>query len=56
MTLLNAALSPTGPYPILVLQGPESPARTALAHILRTLIDPGPAPFCSSRTGERFLF
>ncbi len=46
MSWLNAAMSPTGPYPILVLQGPASPARTALAHVLRSLIDPGPAPFC----------
>lgn len=46
MTWLNAAMSPTGPYPILILQGPASPARTALAHMLRTLIDPGPTPFC----------
>ncbi len=46
MTWLNAAMSPAGPYPILVLQGPESSARTALAQVLRTLIDPGPAPFC----------
>ncbi len=46
MSWSTAAMSPTGPYPILVLQGPASPARTALAHVLRTLIDPGPAPFC----------
>jgi hypothetical protein len=41
---LAAALRPTGPYPILVLQGPAASGKSALGRALRTLIDPSAAP------------
>jgi putative DNA primase/helicase len=43
-TWLAAALRPIGPYPILVLRGPASSGKSALARALRTLIDPSAAP------------
>jgi hypothetical protein len=41
---LTAALRPIGPYPILVLRGPDSSGKSTLARALRTLIDPSIAP------------
>lgn len=43
-TWLAAALRPIGPYPILVLRGPASSGKSALARALRVLIDPSTAP------------
>jgi hypothetical protein len=43
-TWLAAALRPIGPYPILVLRGPGSSGKSALARALRVLIDPSTAP------------
>lgn len=40
---LVSALRPSGPYPILVLQGPATSGKTMLARALRALIDPSPA-------------
>jgi hypothetical protein len=37
---LLAALHPSGPYPILILHGPPSSGKSALAKSLRSLIDP----------------
>ena len=44
LTWLAAALRPIGPYPILVLRGPASSGKSALARALRVLIDPSTAP------------
>ncbi|MDQ2948619.1 MAG: hypothetical protein M3Y27_22230 [Acidobacteriota bacterium] len=55
MSWLIAAMSPTGPYPILVLQGASSSAKSAVASMLRALIDPGPAPFCPLPSSTRDL-
>ena len=55
LSWLIAALSPTGPYPILVLQGPSSSAKSAVARMLRAIIDPGPAPFCPLPSSARDL-
>jgi putative DNA primase/helicase len=41
---LTAALRPTGPYPILVLNGPSGSGKSVLARALRALIDPSAAP------------
>lgn len=41
---LTAALRPTGPYPILVLNGPAGSGKSVLARVLRSLIDPSAAP------------
>ena len=37
---LVQALRPTGPYPILILQGEQGSAKTTLARILRAITDP----------------
>ena len=55
MSWLIAAMSPTGPYPILVLQGASSSAKSAVAAMLRALIDPGPAAFCPLPSSARDL-
>jgi DNA polymerase I-like protein with 3'-5' exonuclease and polymerase domains len=35
---------PTGPYPLLVLQGEQGSAKTTLARVLRAIVDPSTAP------------
>ncbi|MGI8743414.1 MAG: hypothetical protein ACR2NN_12750 [Bryobacteraceae bacterium] len=55
LSWLIAALNPTGPYPILVLQGPASSGKSSIAQILRALIDPGPSPFCPPPACSRDL-
>jgi hypothetical protein len=44
VTWITAALRPVGPYPVLVLNGPQSSAKTTLAKILRLLVDPQVCP------------
>jgi hypothetical protein len=41
---LVAALRPTGPYPILVLQGEQGSAKSTMGKLLRRLVDPVVAP------------
>ncbi len=55
LSWLIAAMSPTGPYPILVLQGSSSSAKSSVAAMLRALIDPGPARFCPLPSSARDL-
>lgn len=40
---LIGALRPSGPYPVLVLQGEQGTAKTTVAKMLRALVDPGVA-------------
>jgi hypothetical protein len=40
---LIAALRPSGPYPVLILQGEQGTAKTTVAKILCSLVDPGKA-------------
>ncbi len=44
LSWITAALRPTGPYPILVLNGPAGSGKSVLARVLRSLIDPSAAP------------
>lgn len=41
---LVAALRPSGPYPVLILQGEQGTAKSTAARVLRSLIDPNKAP------------
>lgn len=50
---LVAALRPTGPYPILVLQGEQGSAKSTTARVLRALIDPSTIPLRSLPREER---
>ncbi|MGI8745190.1 MAG: hypothetical protein ACR2NN_21985 [Bryobacteraceae bacterium] len=49
---LTAAMPPTGPYPILVVQGP---GKSSVAKLLRSLVDPGPTSFCPVPSSSRDL-
>jgi len=52
---LLAALRPSGPYPILVLQGPPGSGKSFAARVLRSLIDPAIASLCSLPFSESSL-
>ena len=52
---LTTAFRPTGPYPILVLQGPAGSGKSFLARALRALIDPSAAPVHRLPARERDL-
>lgn len=52
---LVAALFPTGPYPILVLQGEQGSAKSTVARVLRALVDPATAPLRTAPRDERDL-
>ena len=43
---LVAAFRPTGPYPLLILQGPPGSGKSTAARMLRALIDPAIASLC----------
>lgn len=47
---LLAALRPVGPYPVLVLHGEQGSAKSTVARMLRSIIDPNSAPLrCEPR-------
>jgi hypothetical protein len=52
---LLAALFPTGPYPILILQGEAGTAKSTTARILRSLVDPSISPSRAAPRDERDL-
>jgi len=52
---LDAALRPTGPYPILVLQGEQGTGKSTQAKVLRSLVDPSRAPLRTAPKDERDL-
>jgi len=51
-----ASLRGQGPYPVLVLSGEQSSAKSTSARILRALVDPNAAPLRSLPRDERDLF
>ena len=52
---LTAAMRPTGPYPILVLQGEQGSSKSTLARIMRFLIDPHVCPLLAEPKSTRDL-
>lgn len=52
---LLMALSPTGPYPILILQGEQGTGKSTLSRLLRGLIDPNMAPIRTAPRNEHDL-
>jgi len=52
---LLAALSPQGPYPILILHGEQGSAKSTISRLLRELVDPSFAPLRSLPRSERDL-
>ena len=50
---LLSSLLPSGPYPVLILDGPEASGKSTVARILRSLIDPHAAPFTPHPNTER---
>ena len=53
---LLAALSPTGPYPVLVLTGEQGSAKSTCARVLHSLVDPHAAGLRSPPRDEHDLF
>lgn len=53
---LLAALRPMGPYPILVINGEQGSAKSTMAKILRSLVDPSTAPLRHASQSDRDLF
>jgi len=52
---LVAAIRPTGPYPILVLQGEQGSAKSTMGKLLRRLVDPVVAPVRTPPRSDRDL-
>lgn len=52
---LVAGLRPTGPYPVLILQGEQGSAKSTVERILRALLDPSAAPLRTAPRNERDL-
>jgi hypothetical protein len=52
---LLQALRPTGPYPVLILQGEQGSAKSTAEKLLRSLVDPSTAPLRTGPRNERDL-
>ncbi len=52
---LIGAMSPKGPFPVLVLQGEQGTAKSTTARILRNLLDPSTIPSQALPKGEQDL-
>ena len=52
---LVQAHSPTGPYPILVVEGEQGSGKSCVARMLRSLVDPATAPLRTLPRDERDL-
>ena len=53
---LVAALRPTGPYPVLLLQGEQGTAKSTAARMVRTLVDPATAALRRTPRSEHDLY
>jgi hypothetical protein len=52
---LVTALRPTGPYPVLILQGEQGSAKSTTARVLRSLVDPSSVPLRTASRSEQDL-
>jgi hypothetical protein len=52
---LLASLRPTGPYPVLMIQGEQGSAKSTASRVLRLLIDPHSTPLRSEPKSQRDL-
>ena len=52
---LIQALRPTGPYPVLILQGEQGSAKSTVERLLRALVDPSIAPLRTTPRNEQDL-
>ncbi len=52
---LMGAVSPCGPYPLLCLNGEQGAAKSAMARLLRSVIDPNEVPLRSAPRDEQDL-
>ena len=52
---LVGAFNPTGPYPLLILQGEQGTAKSTTARVIRSLVDPSSSPLRSLPKEERDL-
>jgi len=52
---LVTALRPTGPYPVLILQGEQGSAKSTTARVLRSLVDPSSVPLRTAPRNEQDL-
>ena len=52
---LVAALRPQGPFPILIIQGEQGTAKSSLARLVRSVLDPIKAPLRSAPSNEQDL-
>src|SRR5260370_23057843 len=50
---LLACFNPTGPFPILIVQGEQGSAKSKTARVLKSLVDPGKPPLRSCPRDER---
>jgi len=55
LSWLMAALRPTGPYPLLVVNGEQGSAKTTLCRVLRGLVDPNAASLRAAPRDTRDL-
>lgn len=55
VSFLIAALRPTGPYPVLVLEGTQGSAKSTLTRVVRALVDPNSAPLRAEPRDARDL-
>jgi len=52
---LIASLRPTGPFPLLILEGMHGSGKSTLARVLRSLVDPNEAPLRGEPRSEQDL-
>jgi hypothetical protein len=55
ISCLTYYLNPTGPFPIIIIQGEQGSAKSTFSRIIRKLIDPSSAPLRSAPKNERDL-